>query len=99
MNKEWPKVLKNLCSAVAVVEEVERVNTKPDELFFVYANFIQPKRHPVTFTIYGEHLNPENTFTKLVQVDQRQEKIGLCFKKVKRTRTERSFQLKESVFG
>ncbi len=69
---------------------------RPDELFFAYADYYPPGQK--LFIVQSKQLKQKIAVSNF-NLENRQRPIGLSFKKIKKTRINRNFSLKASVFS
>lgn len=78
------------------------IKPKPDEIFYAYADYFPPTiHHPAKFAVYSQTFS-KNAYLKNIHIPPRHElkqKVGVSYKRTKKFRIDRNFNLKSSVFG
>ncbi len=84
-------------------EDIQSLKPKPDELFFVHADYYPPtKQKPASFTVFCPNIDSKHVFNKNIKINPRdkfKQHLTTMKKRTKKARIDRNFNLKQSVFG
>lgn len=76
-NKKWPLTLERLLFAPdrlicrpITTEDIQSLKPKPDELFFVHADYYPPtKQKAAPFTVFGPNIDSMHVYCKQIHIN------------------------------
>jgi hypothetical protein len=100
VNKDWPNILKKALTTfenqqLQQVDEIVNAKFRPDERYYAWASYVPPSMSSVVI-----HASKQASVSlKEFEVMNRVKDIGVSFKKIKKRKNERKFDLKNSIFA
>jgi len=81
---------------IITVDQIVEARHRPDEQYYAYANYFPPCQVGTYYLQSGHH--PDVVFYAKTELETREGEVRVAYKKVKKLRIKREFNLKNSVF-